>query len=81
MRFSLHYKISEVFLQEFWLFFGGKTYHLELPLHNIIGFFSPITWVFSSCISSFIVRVQLLLDRNITMDGEHGKVALIREKV
>ena len=25
MRFSLHYKVSEVFLQEFRLCFGGKT--------------------------------------------------------
>ena len=55
MRFSLHYKISKVFLQEFWLFFGGKTHHFELPLRNIVGFFSPITWVFSSCISSLTV--------------------------
>ena len=62
MRFSLHYKISKVFLQEFWLFFGGKTLHLELPLHNLVGFSSPITWVFSSCISSFTENLYDLYD-------------------
>ena len=80
MPLLVHYKVSEVFLQEFCLFFVvsvspwvenplGKS--IILNYHSTISlvFFTPITWVFSSCIFSFRVVPPKHLSHTAKHDG------------